>query len=117
MLLATLTFLALQSPGSSALRHSNGVPPTITAVRVSRPPMLDGRLDDSVWTLAAPITDLRQSAPEEGHLVSDPTAVRLPSDDEALCIGPRRFDREPRQTPRHRGPRDWSTQATPSRVR
>src|SRR5260370_2116289 len=95
MLLAALTFPALQSPDSSALRHSNGVPPTITAVRVARPPLLDGRLDDSVWTLAAPITDLRQSDPEEGHLVSESTAVRLLYADEALYTGVRLFDRHP----------------------
>src|SRR5260370_10960790 len=105
MLLATLTFLALQSPGSSALRHSNGVPPTITAVRVARPPVLDGRLDDSVWTLAAPITDLRQSDPEEGHLVSASTAVRLLYDDEALYIGVGLFRRGPCQLPPHLCPR------------
>jgi hypothetical protein len=116
MLLAALTFLALQSPDSSALRHSNGVPPTITAVRVARPPVLDGRLDDSVWTLAAPITDLRQSDPEEGHLVSESTAVRLLYDDEALYIGVRLFDREPGKIARHLGRRDSFTQSDDFRV-
>ncbi len=116
MLLAALTFLALQSSDSAALRHSNGVPPTITAVRVARPPVLDGRLDDSVWALAAPITDLRQSDPEEGHLVSESTAVRLLYDDEALYIGVRLFDREPGKIARHLGRRDSFTQSDDFRV-
>src|SRR3989454_311597 len=117
MLVAALTLLAMQGPDSAALRHSNGlVPPTVTAVRVARPPVLDGRLDDSVWALAAPVTDLRQSDPEEGRLVSESTAVRVLYDDEALYVGVRLFDREPGKIARHLGRRDSFTQSDDFRV-
>ena len=117
MLVAALTLLAMQGPDSAALRHSNGlVPPTVIAVRVARPPVLDGRLDDSVWALAAPVTDLRQSDPEEGRLVSESTAVRVLYDDEALYVGVRLFDREPGKIARHLGRRDSFTQSDDFRV-
>src|SRR5689334_23919918 len=86
----------LQAPDSNTLRHANGlVPPAITAIRVSRPPAMDGRLDDPNWALATPVTDLRQSDPHEGAVVSESTEVRILYDDDALYIGVRLFDREP----------------------
>src|SRR2546425_3215765 len=117
MLLAAVSLLTLQTPDSSGLRHSNGlVAPTITAVRVARPPVLDGRVDDAVWALATPVTDLRQSDPEEGHLVSESTAVRVLYDDQALYIGVRLFDREPAKIAHHLGRRDSFTQSDDFRV-
>src|SRR5258708_19664693 len=109
MVLAVVLAL-LQAPDSNALRHANGlVPPAITAIRVSRPPAMDGRLDDPNWALTTPVTDLRQSDPHEGALVSESTEVRILYDDDALYIGVRLFDREPAKIPRHLGRRHSST--------
>jgi hypothetical protein len=116
MVLAAL-LVVFQAPDTNALRHANGlVPPAITAVRVSRPPALDGRLDDPEWALATPVTDLRQSDPQEGALVSESTEVRILYDDDALYIGARLFDREPSRIARHLGRRDSFTQSDDFRV-
>lgn len=107
----------LQAPDSNTLRHANGlVPPAITAIRVSRPPPMDGRLDDPNWALATPVTDLRQSDPHEGAVVSESTAVRILYDDDALYIGVRLFDHEPPKIARHLGRRDSFTQSDDFRV-
>src|SRR2546427_3095719 len=62
-----LLLLPPQSPdtGAATLRHADGrVPPTMTAVRVSRPPTLDGRLDDPAWTGAGPIRGFTERSEE-----------------------------------------------------
>src|ERR1041384_1486619 len=116
MMLAVVLAL-LQAPDSNTRRHANAlVPPAITAVRVSRPPAMDGRLDDPNWALATPVSDLRQADPHEGALVSESTAVRILYDDDALYIGVRLFDREPAKIARHLGRRDSFTQSDDFRV-
>ncbi|HJM10890.1 MAG TPA: hypothetical protein QGF40_05845, partial [Candidatus Marinimicrobia bacterium] len=37
---------------------------TTHAVRVDSPPTIDGLLDDSVWEMAIPVTDLIQTEPD-----------------------------------------------------
>ena len=109
MSLAILPALLLQvgSGDSTALRHSNGlVPPVVTAVRIDRPPTIDGRLDDPVWALAPPVTQFLQTDPEEGKPVSEATEVRVLYDAEAIYVGARLFDREPRRIIRRLGRRD-----------
>src|SRR3989441_5625486 len=109
MSLAILPALLLQvgSGDSAALRHSNGlVPPVVTAVRIDRPPTIDGRLDDPVWALAPPVTQFLQTDPEEGKPVSEATEVRVLYDADAIYVGARLFDREPRRIIRRLGRRD-----------
>src|SRR5712691_10942020 len=71
------------------LLQSGGVdssePPTVTAVRVDRAPVVDGRLDDPEWSLAPAVTDSRQTDPDEGAPVSEPTAVRVLYDGSCRC--------------------------------
>ncbi|HET7790410.1 MAG TPA: DUF5916 domain-containing protein [Gemmatimonadales bacterium] len=116
---AILLALLVQGPvvDSAALRHANGlVPPAMTAVRVPRPPAMDGRLDDPLWSQAVPVTDLRQSDPHEGAAVSESTEVRILYTDDALYIGARLFDREPGKIAHHLGRRDSFTQSDDFRV-
>ncbi|MFN8177535.1 MAG: DUF5916 domain-containing protein [bacterium] len=40
-------------------------------------PVVDGRLDDAVWSLAPAITDFRERSPREGAAPSESTSVRL----------------------------------------
>lgn len=47
------------------------------AFRVERAPALDGTLDDPLWKLADPITDLRQREPYEGQAPTERTEVRI----------------------------------------
>src|SRR6266702_965198 len=87
-----LLLLPPQSPdtGAAALRHADGrVPPTMTAVRVSRPPTLDGRLDDPAWAGAVPIRGFTETDPDEGKAASESTTVMLLYDADAIYVGAR----------------------------
>jgi hypothetical protein len=50
---------------------------------------VDGRLDESVWRTAAPITDFVQKEPTEGATPTDAMEVRIVYDDGALYVGAR----------------------------
>src|SRR5213596_2356867 len=102
------------------LLQSGGVdssePPTITAVRVDRAPVVDGRLDDPVWNLAPAVTDFRQTDPDEGAPVSEATAVRVLYDGTAVYVGARLFDTAPARIVRRLARRDASTHSDEFRV-
>lgn len=53
--------------------------------------VLDGRLDEPVWSTPAPATDFRQQDPAEGEPASR-TEVRFAYDDGALYVGARMYD-------------------------
>jgi hypothetical protein len=72
------------------------VPPSLRAVRVHTPPVLDGRLDDPAWLLSAETTDFTQQAPYDGKPPSEHTTLRVVYDEEALYVG---FDCEQIRTP------------------
>jgi Domain of unknown function (DUF5916) len=112
MLTAILPMLLQQV----SLGPSHGTPraafvaPTVTTVRVAQGRILvDGRLGENDWTLAGPVTDLRQVDPNEGALVSERTDVRILYDGDALYVGARLFDREPSKIIRRLARRDAST--------
>jgi uncharacterized protein DUF5916/cellulose/xylan binding protein with CBM9 domain len=69
--------------------------PSAKAVRVSTPPVIDGRLDDAVWGLAAPIGRFTQQEPHEGQPPTEQTEVRVLYDDGHLYVGIRCFDSTP----------------------
>src|SRR3989475_7290839 len=119
MPLAVLTVLLLQTAADSAtLRHANGlIPQTVTAVRVPRAPVLDGKLDDPAWRLAAaPVTNFRQTDPDEGKPASESTAVLVVYGDHAISRGARLFDSDPRRTAKRRVRRDADSQSGEFRV-
>jgi hypothetical protein len=66
------------------------------AAPASGPIHLDGRLDETAWTAAAPLGALTQTDPDEGVAATEATEIRLVVGDEALYIGVRCFDRDPR---------------------
>jgi uncharacterized protein DUF5916 len=69
--------------------------PLAQAVRVGKGPVLDGRLDDSVWTKAPVLSAFHQHEPFDGSPATERTEVRIVFDDEALYIGARLFDSDP----------------------
>jgi hypothetical protein len=104
---AVALLFQVPSVDSAALRHANGlVPPTVTAIRVDRAPVIDGRLAEPVWALATPITAFLQTDPSEGQPVSESTEVRVLYDATAIYVGARLFDREPRRIISRLGRRD-----------
>src|SRR5438046_6355782 len=60
--------------------------PTIRPERTPHPPVIDGKLDDEVWTSASPANAFVQKFPDEGRLPSEPTRVRVLYDDDALYV-------------------------------
>jgi hypothetical protein len=68
---------------------------SIQAVRISDAPRLDGRLTETVWHTAPPVTNLTQREPDEGAPAIENTEVRFAYDDDALYVGARMFSRVP----------------------
>src|SRR3569623_1740145 len=60
---------------------------SVTPLRVTSAPTLDGRLDDEVWSRAAPFTAFVQKAPDAGAPASEPVSVRLVYDETSLWVG------------------------------
>jgi hypothetical protein len=96
-----------QPAPDSALTHGDGrVPAVITAARVDVAPALDGRLDDSAWELAEPVSGFRRDQPNDGLPASERTEVRVVYTSSALYVGARLYAREPERVSRLRGRRD-----------
>ena len=111
MLILSVTAALLQGAVAPAAQGGDGARavPTVSAVRVDRAPVIDGRLDDPAWTSAMIVTGLVQSDPDEGHLVSESTEVRIVYDRAAIYIGARMFDRDTGGIVRRLGRRDVAT--------
>jgi hypothetical protein len=92
-----------QTPPSEALAKPV---PTIRAVRLQGPVVLDGRLDEDVWNSPNPATDFVQRDPDEGQPATEKTEIRIAYDDEAIYVGARMFDSQPDQIVRRLSRRD-----------
>ncbi len=67
----------------------------IDAYHVTNPPVVDGILDEAIWSNAQAAKDFIQRDPLEGEPASEATEVRVLYDDEALYFGCIMFDSEP----------------------
>jgi hypothetical protein len=85
VLLATLAF----EPSSPAAPH-------LSALRITEPPQIDGRLDEAVWAKAPASNAFTQQYPFDHQTASERTLLRILYDDEALYVG---FDCEQLYTP------------------
>ncbi|HZE08125.1 MAG TPA: DUF5916 domain-containing protein [Gemmatimonadaceae bacterium] len=66
------------------------------ASRLSGSISIDGKLDEPAWAAAVPATDFMQSYPNVGAKPTDSTSVRVLYDDDALYVGVRMFDSDPK---------------------
>ena len=80
-------------PDAGPLPHAEA--PEAVAIRTSVGIDIDGRLDESIWLQATPITEFTQNDPNEGRPISEPTEVRFLYDDDAIYIGGWFYDSEP----------------------
>ena len=69
--------------------------PSLRAQRVQTPPVIDGRLDEDVWTTADTARGFRQLEPNEGAPATEPTELRVLYDNLNLYVGVRLYDSEP----------------------
>lgn len=86
-LLAVGLFLPIPSIVSAQETGQAAERPALTAVRLTSPPRIDGRLDDAVWTHANRITRFVQLRPVEGQPSSEPTEVIVGYDADRIYIG------------------------------
>jgi len=99
--------LAIAAPDTTRDAHLNGVSvPRVRAVRVERPPVIDGRLDDDVWQTAPPHLGFLQNGPTEGAPATQPTEVRIAYDGDAIYIGARLYEKDPSKIRRELTRRD-----------
>ena len=66
--------------------------PLATAASASGVITIDGKLDETAWAKAAPISDFHQQQPNEGASPTQRTEVRVLYDERALYIGARMYD-------------------------
>ncbi|HEY8851006.1 MAG TPA: DUF5916 domain-containing protein [Gemmatimonadaceae bacterium] len=66
--------------------------PVATAAPVSSGITIDGKLDETAWAKATPITDFHQQNPNEGAPPTQLTEVRILYDERAVYIGARMYD-------------------------
>jgi hypothetical protein len=69
--------------------------PRVRAVRAPEPIRLDGDLSEEAWASAPALTEFRQTQPNEGLPLSEPTEVRFLYDSDALYVGALLFDDGP----------------------
>ncbi len=112
MLIVAAALLIQVPSDSSAFHHAGGrVAPTMMAVRIERPPVLDGRLDDPAWRQARSVGGFTETDPQEGTSPAESTTVMIVYDDAAVYLGARLYDAEPAKISRRLGRRDDNTQS------
>ena len=95
--IASTTFGAVEGPGQTQL---------IWAVRVSKPPSIDGKLDEPQWSTAPVFDQFVQSFPDEGAPPSERTDIRVLYDDDNVYVGIICYDSRPEQILRQLARRD-----------
>lgn len=80
---------------SGGLGSQEAAPPTLFAVRVDKPPVLDGSLDEAAWAQAAPFSGFKMVFPNPGQEPTESTELRILIDGSFLYIGVYCRDREP----------------------
>ncbi|HXT17532.1 MAG TPA: DUF5916 domain-containing protein [Gemmatimonadaceae bacterium] len=105
-LAALAPVLACVAPGSLAAQTQSGasraepsetssVAATISAVRTSTPPIIDGRDDDAIWRRAPTISGFTQWMPTEGQRPRFRTEAKVAYDAANLYVFVRAFDARP----------------------
>jgi len=88
-LVAALLLAEVDQPPPRPVAH-------FAAVRASRPPLIDGRLDDAVWQTATATDAFTQQVPFDGSPPSERTQMRILYDEDAIYFS---FDCDQVNTP------------------
>ncbi|HEY3356517.1 MAG TPA: DUF5916 domain-containing protein [Polyangia bacterium] len=94
LLLLLLLLLPAAAGADAAAASAPAAAGTLRAVRVTTPPVVDGRLDDPAWSAAPVHRGFVQRQPAEGAAATEDTEVRFVYDDRALYVGIRCHDRQ-----------------------
>ena len=79
--------IAAPIPGGSSPYHGTARMTRLTPPRVDRGPVVDGALDDSVWTVAAVLDSFTQTEPVEGPRDTTGTQCLVLYDERHLYVG------------------------------
>jgi len=110
-LCAQLSFLVPAAALAAGQPAPHDSVPTVQVVRAISPVVVDGQLDDEVWTRAPAATAFIQRDPDEGQPASELTELRLAYDEAAVYAGVRLHDREPSRISRQLSRRDDDAEA------
>jgi hypothetical protein len=80
----------------------------VRAVRIERPPVIDGRLDDAVYTSTLPVDHFVQQVPREGEPATEKTEAWILFDDTNFYFSFRAHDRQPERITANEMRRDSS---------
>ena len=105
------SFAAAVLADSAAAQVAHAPRAVLTAVRVTRPPIIDGHLDDDAWQVVEPATTFTQQDPAEGQPATERTELKVAYDDEAVYVAARMYDREASQIARRLSSRDEESDA------
>jgi hypothetical protein len=100
-----LAVLLVAATGQPAERPPEG-PTEVHAVRLTEPVKVDGILSEEVWRTAPAASAFLQRDPTEGAAPSEKTEVRIGYDDQAIYVGARMYDSDPRAIVARLGRRD-----------
>ncbi|MGH7712152.1 MAG: DUF5916 domain-containing protein, partial [Gemmatimonadaceae bacterium] len=90
----TVAFVRATLAGSQASASADSSN-SLTAMRATAPPRIDGLDSDAVWHVAEPRADFRTFSPREGGAPTFRTEMRVAYDDRALYVFVRAFDPRP----------------------
>jgi len=79
---------------------------TANAVKTESSPLIDGILDEAVWSAARTVSDFSQYLPLNGYPPSFATEVKILYDDQAIYVGAQMLDPYPDSIPMQLGNRD-----------
>ena len=108
---AGLTAAAVAESAGAQSVSAHAPRAAVAAVRVTRAPVIDGRLDDEAWQGVAAATDFTQQDPDEGQPATERTEIRITYDDVAVYVAARMYDREPSLIARRLSSRDDDSDA------
>jgi uncharacterized protein DUF5916 len=96
---ALVAFIQGPAPASRDSPRSSGhaAAREIRAARLQGTLSIDGKLDEEAWQRAEPASGFTQTDPAEGRPASEGTEVRVLIGEDALYVGARLYDSEPRR--------------------
>jgi hypothetical protein len=83
--------------GAAGARADGSQRPSIAALALEEPVVVDGRLDDDAWKRAEIGTDFWQREPREGEPATERTEFSVAFSDSTLYVAIRAFDSEPQK--------------------
>jgi hypothetical protein len=93
LVVAALATISIPSAAQTSSGPSQNDPrPRAVASAKKGQIVIDGRIDESAWAEARPITEFLQRGPDEGKPATQRTEIRILFDESAIYVGARMYD-------------------------